>query len=100
MELWLYFRRYTNETPSNVELYNNTPLFPGQNDADEREVIFKKMGSPNTNPLTNMPKLASYPEWNANNPIHPGRPLNELVPRMDNQALDLLSVSLMRVFHS
>ena len=72
-----------------VELYNNTPLFPGQNEADERDIIFKKLGSPN---LVNMPKLASYPEWNANISIYPGRPLKELVPRMDTNALDLLSV--------
>lgn len=92
MELRLHLRGYVHETPFILELYNNTPLFPGQNDADEREVIFKKLGSPNTNPLTSMPKLASYPEWNANGPVYPGRPLSELVPRMDNQALDLLSV--------
>ena len=44
------------------ELYNSTPLFPGQNEADERDVIFKKLGTPT---LATMPKLASYPEWNA-----------------------------------
>ena len=97
--MWLHLCRYSIETPFNLELYNNTPLFPGQNDADEREVIFKKMGSPNTNPLTSMPKLASYPEWNANSPMYPGRPLNELVPRMDNQALDLLSVGSVQRTH-
>lgn len=73
-----------------IELYNNTPLFPGQNEKDERDIIFRKLGTPN---LSTMPKLASYPEWNASIPIYPGVPLNELVPRMDNNALDLLSVS-------
>ncbi|KAK8793055.1 hypothetical protein WA538_002566 [Blastocystis sp. DL] len=71
-----------------AELYNSTPLFPGQNEADERDVIFKKLGTPT---LATMPKLNSYPEWNANYPMYPGRPLNELVPRMDGNALDLLS---------
>ena len=72
-----------------AELYNSTPLFPGQNESDEREVIFKKLGSPN---LSNMPKLNTYPEWNASmqNKYRP-RPLSELVPRMDSNALDLLS---------
>ena len=71
------------------ELYNSTPLFPGQNEADERDVIFKKLGTPT---LATMPKLASYPEWNASYPMYPRRSLNELVPRMDSNALDLLSV--------
>ncbi|KNB42046.1 CDK protein kinase [Blastocystis sp. subtype 4] len=70
------------------ELYNSTPLFPGQNEADERDVIFKKLGTPT---LATMPKLASYPEWNASYPMYPRRSLNELVPRMDSNALDLLS---------
>ena len=43
-----------------------------------------------------MPKLTTYPEWNANIPNYPGHPLKELVPRMDNDALDLLGVSLVR----
>ena len=73
-----------------IELYNSTPLFPGQNESDEREVIFKKLGSPN---LANMPKLNTYPEWNASmQNVYKPRPLSELVPRMDNNALDLLSV--------
>lgn len=76
-----------------IELYNSTPLFPGQNEADERDIIFRKLGSPN---LSNMPKLTTYPEWNANIPNYPGHPLKELVPRMDNDALDLLGVSLIR----
>ena len=73
-----------------IELYNSTPLFPGQNESDEREVIFKKLGSPN---LANMPKLNTYPEWNASmQNVYKPRPLSELVPRMDSNALDLLSV--------
>lgn len=43
-----------------------------------------------------MPKLTTYPEWNANIPNYPGHPLKELVPRMDNDALDLLGVCLIR----
>ena len=54
-------------------------------------MIFKKLGTPT---LATMPKLNSYPEWNANYPMYPGRPLNELVPRMDGNALDLLSVGV------
>ena len=61
--------------------------------ADERDIIFRKLGSPN---LSNMPKLTTYPEWNANIPNYPGHPLKELVPRMDNDALDLLGVCLIR----
>ena len=77
-----------------IELYNSTPLFPGQNESDEREVIFKKLGSPN---LANMPKLNTYPEWNASmQNVYKPRPLSELVPRMDSNALDLLSVEMGR----
>ena len=72
-----------------LELYNNSPLFPGQNEADERDVIFKKLGTPT---LLTMPKLNTYPEWNPQYPMYPGRPLRELVPRMDSQAIDLLGV--------
>lgn len=79
--------------PSNyslaVELYNSTPLFPGQNEADERDVIFKKLGTPT---LATMPRLSTYPEWNGNTPMYPPKPFNQLVPRMDPLALDLLSV--------
>ena len=71
-------------------MYTGTPLFPGQNEADERDIIFKKLGTPT--PST-MPKLHTYPEWNANYPQYPGYRLNDLVPRMDAQALDLLGVS-------
>lgn len=74
---------------SPIELYNNTPLFPGQNEADEREVIFKKLGTPT---LATMPRLNTYPEWNGNTPMYPPKPFNQLVPRMDPLALDLLSV--------
>lgn len=73
-------------------MYNGTPLFPGQNEADERDIIFKKLGTPN--PST-MPKLATYPEWNVNYPQYPPCNLHDLVPRMDTTALDLLGVSNM-----
>ena len=45
-----------------------------------------------------MPKLASYPEWNASYPMYPRRSLSELVPQMDSNALDLLSVENEGVF--
>lgn len=41
-----------------------------------------------------MPKLTTYPEWNVNTPNYPGYPLKELVPRMDDDALDLLGVGV------
>lgn len=57
-------------------------------------MIFKKLGSPN---LANMPKLNTYPEWNASmQNVYKPRPLSELVPRMDSNALDLLSVEMGR----
>lgn len=90
VELRVHLRRCACFVGVSVELYNGTPLFPGQNEADERDVIFKKLGTPT---LATMPKLACYPEWNASYPMYPGRPLSELVPRMDSNALDLLNVS-------
>ena len=72
-----------------LEMFNGSPLFPGQDEEDERDVIFKKLGTPT---LATMPKLNTYPEWNCNMPMYPAKPFNTLVPRMDPLALDLLSV--------
>lgn len=72
-----------------LEMFNGSPLFPGQDEEDERDVIFKKLGTPT---LATMPKLNTYPEWNCNTPMYPAKPFNTLVPRMDPLALDLLSV--------
>ena len=67
-----------------------------QNEADEREVIFKKLGTPT---LATMPRLNTYPEWNGNTPMYPPKPFNQLVPRMDPLALDLLSVGVVGVVY-
>lgn len=70
-------------------MFNGTPLFPGQNEEDELDLIFKRLGTPT---IEEMPKLQSYPKWNPNQEIYPKCSLQELVPRMDPLALDLLSV--------
>ena len=72
-----------------LEMFNGSPLFPGQDEEDERDVIFKKLGTPT---LETMPKLNTYPKWNPEQVVYPPIALKELVPRMDNKALDLLSV--------
>ena len=70
-------------------MFNGTPLCPGQNEEDELDQIFKKLGTPT---VEEMPQLHSYPKWNPNQEVYPAGSLHDLVPRMDPIALDLLSV--------
>ncbi len=70
-------------------MFNGTPLFPGQNEEDELDQIFKKLGTPT---VEEMPQLLFYPKWNPNQEVYPAGSLHDLVPRMDPIALDLLSV--------
>ena len=70
-------------------MFNGTPLFPGQNEEDELDQIFKKLGTPT---VEEMPQLRSYAKWNPKVVVYPGGALRDLVPWMDPIALDLLSV--------
>jgi len=68
-----------------AELFLRKPLFPGQYEGDQLNQIFQILGTP------------SPAEWPVNSSIgreafssRQGRPLEHIIPEMDNHALDLL----------
>jgi len=77
-----------------AEIVNRQPLFPGQNDGDQLAKIFQIRGTPTMNEWPDIPELPLYEQHMANMGNHACRPLNTLVPNLDEQGLDLLEKML------
>lgn len=71
-------------------MYNGCPLFPGQNDKNQLDTIFQKLGTPTIEQWPQSRQL----DWNPNTPNYPPQKLEDIVPRMSPEAIDLLSVWL------
>lgn len=70
-----------------AEMINGYPMFPGANDAEQLSMIFSVLGTPN---LDVWPEMANLPGYK-NIKSYPGKTWKKLVPRVDNDGLDLLS---------
>ena len=70
-----------------AELVNQKPLFAGASEEDQLDKIFKIRGTPADEVWPQMKELPLYKE---DMPRHETVPLSEVVPRLDEEGLDLL----------
>jgi len=64
------------------------PLFPGGDEVDQVHKIHNILGSPDPALLANFQKYATHMEFNF--PIVPGTGLEELMPNMNKECIDLI----------
>lgn len=74
-----------------AEMYTRKALFPGDSEIDQIFRIFRTLGTPTEEVWPGVTKLpdfkVSFPQWK-------GQDLEEILPQMSDDALDLLKVSL------
>lgn len=73
-----------------AEMHNGHPLFPGSNDADQLDLIFRALGTPDS---TTYPEIVSLPEYKPTTwrQVRPPESLADLVPGLSADGVDLLS---------
>ncbi|EPZ35493.1 Pho85/PhoA-like cyclin-dependent kinase Pef1 [Rozella allomycis CSF55] len=71
-----------------LEMHTGRPLFPGKNNEDQLQRIFKVLGTPTE--LT-WPGIQELPGYKSPTTFFPPQPLNLILPIMDPYALDLLN---------
>jgi len=71
-----------------AEMVTGKPLFPGKNNQDQLQQIFKVLGTPNEK---DWPGMKSLPEYDANWIIYPLQKLQTTVPGLDTDGYDLLN---------
>jgi cyclin-dependent kinase len=75
-----------------AEMVNGTPLFTGTSDQTQLTTIFQHLGTPTE--LT-FPGISELPEWKDDFEFYPPPPsLHFLVPKLDEDGVDLLSLML------
>ncbi|MCJ1322609.1 negative regulator of the PHO system [Xylographa vitiligo] len=70
-----------------AEMYTGRPLFPGTNNEDELQKIFRLMGTPSER---SWPGISQFPEYKPNFHIYATQDLRLILPQIDQQGLDLL----------
>ncbi|OJJ77703.1 hypothetical protein ASPBRDRAFT_190986 [Aspergillus brasiliensis CBS 101740] len=70
-----------------AEMYMGRSLFPGSNNEDQLQKIFKVMGTPCEG---SWPGVSRLPEYRADFPLYVAQDLRTLVPRIDAVGLDLV----------
>jgi serine/threonine protein kinase len=70
-----------------AEMYTGRPLFPGTNNEDQLQKIFRLMGTPSER---TWPGISQLPEYKANFPLYATQQLHNLLPQVDQLGLDLL----------
>lgn len=70
-----------------AELFTGRPLFPGSNNEDQLQKIFRLMGTPDE---YTWPNISSQPNYKPDFPVYPPQDLRKIIPQIDNAALDLL----------
>ncbi|KAK8794840.1 hypothetical protein WA158_001820 [Blastocystis sp. Blastoise] len=73
-----------------AEMYNGRPLFPGQNEKDQIDIIFKKLGTPSIEEWPHSREL----NWDPNTPDYPVKRFEDIVKGMSPPAIDLLKKML------
>jgi len=83
-----------------AELVNLKALFKGENEQDELNLIFQVVGTPH---IADWPELKNLDKWTvcsslilhsqSDIKVHPSQDLAKIVPTLDEQGVDLLSVS-------
>ena len=70
-----------------AELLNGKALFPGTSHSDQLRRIFMLMGTPTEE---TWPGVSELPEYNVNFEMYPPQDLRSVIPRIDDEGLDLL----------
>lgn len=78
-----------------AELVNKKTLFPGDSEIDELYCIFRALGTPNE---TTWPGVSSLPDFKPIFPKWKAKDIRSIVPGLDEQGIDLLSVCIL-YFH-
>ena len=68
---------------------NGKPLFAGKTAPDQLQKIFKALGTPTPEIW---PKIVELPEWREDMPRYPAKDIKALVPNLDEDGYDLLTV--------
>ena len=70
-----------------AELLNGKALFPGKSQSDQLRRIFSLMGTPTED---DWPGVSQLPEFSRNFEVFSKQDLREVIPRIDDEGLDLL----------
>ncbi|KAJ3050084.1 negative regulator of the PHO system, partial [Rhizophlyctis rosea] len=70
-----------------AEMYSGKPLFPGKNNDDQLQKIFKLLGTPSEQ---SWPRVSELPEFKKTFPYYPAQNLVTKLPMMDMLAMDLM----------
>jgi len=71
-----------------AEMVTGRPLFPGNNEADQLQKIFKVLG---TASQETWPSIVELPDWKPDFPQYEPKPWPELVPNLEPVGIDLLA---------
>ncbi|GAA5808355.1 negative regulator of the PHO system [Mucor flavus] len=71
-----------------AEMYTGRPLFPGTNNEDQLQKIFRLLGTPNEQ---TWPNITQFPEYKQPQVIYPIQHISQILTNIDSCGLDLLS---------
>lgn len=74
-----------------AEMFSGRPLFPGTNNDDQLQRIFKLMGTPNER---TWPGVSSLPNYRPDFPAYAPQDLRAIIPQIEPAALELLLLML------
>lgn len=74
-----------------AEMVTGKPLFPGQNDEDQLDKIFRLLGTPTVH---SWPDILKLPEYKENFQDHKGDNITQIVPKLDEIGVELLTSML------
>jgi len=74
-----------------AEMVTSKPLFPGKNNSDQLQQIFKVLGTPTE---ADWPGMKSLPEFDPNWFVYPPQKVTSVVPGLDVDGFDLLQQML------
>jgi cyclin-dependent kinase len=76
------------------EMHLGRPLFPGQSESSQRDLLFQQLGTPTD---ATLPGVSDLPKWKAAPPtrLYPAPPsLGHLLPDLSEDGVDLLTKML------
>jgi non-specific serine/threonine protein kinase len=71
-----------------AEMYTGRPLFPGTNNEDQLQKIFRLLGTPNEQ---SWPNISQFPEYKPPQVIYPIQHISQILATVDSCGLDLLN---------
>jgi cyclin-dependent kinase len=73
-----------------AEMVSGVPLFKGENEKDQLDKIFQIKGTPDSESWPGMTDLPLYGDLKGDLPEHQARDMQEIMPNLDDEGLDLL----------